>query len=339
MLKLAIVVLAKDEESNIGRFLISLAAQTLFDRVDVHSKLFVAANGCSDRTAQLARESASKAFATREIDYEILDWEKPGKSRSWNRLIHEVLPDDLDYIMAIDPDIAFVDAFVLAAVLQRISEDPALDVVSGYPVKDVTRKARPSLVDRFSLSVSGITRHMGAINGSLYVAKASCLGEIWLPDETPGEDGFLNAMVMTRGFSRPEQLDVVYQFAEPTHYFQSHSVTNFFAHEKRMIVGTMINRWIFEYLHSLKLSEPAGPLIYRLNRREPDWVNKIIAKRSVASWLIPNALLFRRLKPKHGLTFSYLVRLPVLILATALTLPPAMTANLALKKQGAASTW
>ena len=338
-MNLAIVILAKDEESNIERFLISLAAQTLFDRVDVHSKLYVAANGCSDRTAQLARESASEAFASRGIDYEILDWERPGKSRSWNRVVHEVVPADVDYIIAIDPDIELVDALVLDALTRRVSEDPKLEVVSGFPVKDVARKARPSLIDRFSLSVSGVTRHTGAINGSLYVAKASCLREIWLPDETPGEDGFLNAMVMTRGFSEPERIDVVHQSTAPTHYFKSHSATNFFVHEKRMIVGTMINRWIFEHLHSLELTEPAGPLIYRLNRDEPDWVNKIISNRSAASWLIPNALLFRRLKPKNGLTASYFMRLPVLISATALTLPPAMAANQALKKRGAASTW
>jgi len=338
-LKLAIVIFAKDEANNIGPFLNALATQTLFDCVDVDSKIYVAANGCSDRTAQIARETVVAVFDSRGVRYEILDWPTPGKSRSWNRLIHEVLPTDLDYIMAVDPDIAFVNSSILAALIKRISEEPTLKVVSGFPVKDVTAKARPSLMDRFSLSVSSSTRHTGAINGSLYVAKAPCLREIWLPDETPGEDGFLNAMVATSGFSRPGQIDIVYQFTEPTHYFKSHSAANFFAHEKRMIVGTMINRWIFEYLHSLKLSEPAGPLIRRLNREEPDWVDRIITKRSAASWLIPGALLFRRLEPKHGWNASYFVRLPMLILATALTLPPAIMANQALKKQGAASTW
>jgi len=338
-LNLSIVILAKDEERNIGRFLDSLAAQTLLGRDNIQTSLFIVANGCSDRTVQIARATASKALLSRGVKSQILDWATPGKSRSWNRAVHELLPGDVDYIMAIDPDIEFVDAFVLAAMFDAIRANPKLQVVSGFPVKDTARKARPTLVDRFSMRISGLTRHAGSINGSLYLATASCLSEIWLPDETPGEDGFLNAMVMTWGFSQPEQRDIVSQMAEPTHYFASHSPVNYFAHEKRMIVGTMINRWIFEYLHSLQLSGPAGPLIQRLNREEPNWVEKIIRERSAGKWLIPRALLLRRLAPKQGLTASYLLRMPILLLATALTLPPAITANNALKKRGASTLW
>ena len=101
----------------------------------------------------------------------------------------------------------------------------------------------------------------------------------------------------------------------------------------------MINRWIFEYLHSLRLTESAGPLIKRLNSEEPEWVGRVVGERSSGAWLIPRALLFRRLVPKQGLTLSYLLRLPILLLATALTFPPAITANRALKKRGAASSW
>ena len=159
------------------------------------------------------------------------------------------------------------------------------------------------------------------------------------PDETPGEDGFLNAMVRTRGFSRPSQPDVLMQMSNPTHYYEDHSVKNFFAHEKRMIVGTMINRWIFEYLNSLRLAKPAGPLIKELNRDQPDWVDRLIETKGATRWLIPGDLLFRRIKPQNGLNAKYLIHLPILCLATALTLPPAFTANRALKKRGAASTW
>lgn len=337
-LTLAIVILARNEERKIGRFLQSLATQTLFDR-DIDVSLYVVANGCSDRTAQIARENASKALHSRGVKSEILDWTTPGKSRSWNRVVHDVLPSDVDYVLAMDADIEFVDDSVLAAMFDRIRGDRQLEVVSGLPIKQSAREARPTLIDRFSMNISDLTRYSGAINGSLYLAKASCLREIWLPDETPGEDGFLNAMVMTRGFSRDERPDLVAQWSEPTHYFESHSPLNFFAHEKRMLIGTMINRWIFEYFHSLKLSEPGGPLVQRLNREQPNWVEKIIAERSAGKWLIPNGLLFRRLAPKHGLSLSYLLRLPILVLATALTFPPALEANKALKKRGASSIW
>ncbi len=106
-----------------------------------------------------------------------------------------------------------------------------------------------------------------------------------------------------------------------------------------MIVGTMINRWIFEHLNSLRLSDPAGPLIERLNREQPDWVERLIEKQSSKHWVIPGELMFRRLKPTQGLTARYLLRLPILFLATALTVPPAFYANRILRKRGAAATW
>ena len=333
------MILARNEERNIGHCFEALARQTLFAKTDVETSLYVGANGCSDRTVQIAQEFASKTLEPLGITIEIFDWDRPGKSRSWNRLVHDVLPSGLDYVLAMDADIEFADEFVLANMLDAIQDDPQVDVLSGSPTKDSVRKVRPNLIDRFSNSVSRLTAHSTVINGSLYLAKAACLSGVWLPDETPGEDGFLNAMVATRGFSRAAQPELVKQLSRPTHYFESHSPTAFFAHEKRMIVGTMINRWIFEYLLSLRLAEPAGPLIDRLNRTQPDWVDKIIAERGSRRWLIPRALLFRRLAPKHGLTANYLIRLPILALATALTIVPAITANRALKQRGAAVLW
>lgn len=336
---IALMILAKDEERNIGRILDAIASQTLIAREEAAISVYVIANGCGDRTAAVARESAKKSLHSVGIETKVCDWPTPGKSRSWNRVVHEVLPLDVDYVLALDADIEFVGNSVLAAMFDQLRSNPEVQVVSGFPVKATARKARPTLIDRFSMSISGMTRHSGVINGSLYLARASCLREIWLPDDTPGEDGFLNAMVMTRGFSQAEQRDAVAQLAEPSHYFEGHSPTTYFAHETRMIVGTMINRWIFEHLHSLRLSEPAGPLIQRLNREEPDWVERIIAERSAGRWLIPPALLFGRLAPKRGLTPAYLLRLPVRLLAAALTLPPAFRANRVLKKRGASSLW
>ena len=333
------MVLAKDEARNLPQFLEQLAKQSLCVSKDVELTLYLAANGCTDRTALVAQEQAQKYLHPNGVTSQIFDWERPGKSRSWNRLVHDVLPPGLDYIMAMDADIEFANTSILAAMLDHIRTSPTMQVLSGSPAKDTVRKARPTLVDRFSNSASRLAGYTGVINGSLYLATADCLKEIWLPDQTPGEDGFLNAMVMTRGFSRPALPNVVMQMPEPTHYFEGHSPANYFAHEKRMIVGTMINRWIFEYLHSLRLSEPAGPLIQRLNREQPNWVEMIIAERSLGKWLIPNDLLFRRLAPKHGLSMSYLLRLPILVLATALTFPPALEANKALKRRGASSLW
>lgn len=335
----AIIIFAKDEEVNIDRIIDAIASQTLSARTDLILSVFVVANGCTDRTAEFAEAAALKVLRPRGVRTIVLDWAKPGKSRSWNRVIHEEVPADVEYIFALDADIEFVDHVVLASMYDLTHDSEALQVVSGRPIKDSLRKPRRTLIDHFSAKVSAVSSHSEAICGQLYLGRASFLKEIWLPDETPGEDGFLNAMVRTRGFSQPFQSDVLSQMTEATHYYEDHSVSAFFAHERRMIVGTMINRWIFEYLNSLQLTDPAGPLIAKLNKEQPDWVDRLIEREGQKRWVIASDLLFRRLQAGNGMTASYLLSLPVRCIATALTMPPAITANRTLKARGAASTW
>ncbi len=204
--KVAAIILAKDEQANIGRMIEAIAIQTLCERDDVILSVYVVANGCTDRTAEVARAAADKSLKPGGIETNVYDWPAPGKSRSWNRAVHEIIPNDVDYILAIDADIGFATAGVLAALFDHLRAFREVEVVSGFPVKDSEQKKRPSLIDRFSMMVSRQTRHAGVINGSLYLAKAACLRKIWLPNETPGEDGFLNAMVMTRASRIPNEL-------------------------------------------------------------------------------------------------------------------------------------
>jgi hypothetical protein len=91
----------------------------------------------------------------------------------------------------------------------------------------------------------------------------------------------------------------------------------------------------------LKLTEPAGGLIRQWNSDDPDWVEKLIRKRSANhSWLVPNAILFGRLGSNKTVpTWKRAANLPLALAATLLTVPPAVAANRQLKKVGAAKTW
>jgi len=205
----------------------------------------------------------------------------------------------------------------------------------------VVNKERKSLVDRFSLAVSSQTRHQNAITGQLYAIKAEEARRIWLPDETPGEDGFLNAMVNTDGFTQVRPGPLVREHGRPTHYYDDLKPGDFVRHERRLIVGTVINRWIFEYLWSLDLSSPAGPLIRDLNNSEPDWVERIVRERATGQrWLIPNAIVFARMKTRAGeAIWKRAAFLPLAAAATLITVPPAIAANRLLKRTGAAKVW
>ena len=154
--KLAVVIFAKDEEKNIAQILRSLASQSLIAQKDVALTVYVVANGCTDRTVDFAREAAAKLDERWNGKAEILDWEAAGKSRSWNRFIHEILPSDVTWVIALDADIEFVDDFVLASMIDLMRNTPSLQVVSGSPIKDSVRNSRRTLVNRFSTNVSNL---------------------------------------------------------------------------------------------------------------------------------------------------------------------------------------
>lgn len=336
--RLAICILARNEAENIGKTLTYLAQQSLIaDRsyaIDIH----VVANGCTDNTAAKAAE-CSEMFAASKAALHVHDIPQGGKSRAWNLAVHKILSGN-EYVVFVDADIEFIACSVLAGLLAGIRSDPSVAVLSGYPIKDISRNDRGSLVDRFSLTISSASRQPNVINGSLYAARVQEIKKIWLPNDTPGEDGFLNAMVTTEGFTKPIVPGRVVSASEPTHYFKAHSVAEFFAHERRMLVGTMVNRWIFEHLWAQKRTTQAGPDIALWNESDPEWVDQVLAKKVRGKrWLIPRSILLSRLRgPETGQVRS-LAMLPLRIAAVIVSMLPAIAANRVLRKRGANKLW
>lgn len=335
---ISICILAKNEAETIGRMLLQVSRQTLAARRDVAIHLHVVANGCTDETAAAATACAH-SFDGTSVELIVHDLQQGGKSRAWNTAVHELTDPDTELFVFLDADVTLLSDTVIADLVTEL-ERSSVPACGGYPIKDVAAKTRKSHLDRFTLAVSARAKPVSVINGSLYAIRADVAREIWLPNHVPGEDGFLNAMVTTRGFTTPIGKYNVRTAQNPTHSFKAHSASEFFAHERRMIVGTVINRWIFEHLWSLNLKEPAGPLIRRWNEEDPDWVEKIISRRSQGrSWVIPEQITLGRLSGREGSWLREITALPIKGLATLLTLPPAIAANGILKRRGATQTW
>jgi hypothetical protein len=338
--KVAVCILAKNEAQSIGGLLRQLARQSLMRNGCADVSIHVVVNGCTDETAAVARECAEIFNGTR-ANLHVHELEIGGKSRAWNRTVHGIVEASIEYFVFVDADITLVDENIIDELLVALQAQPDADVSNGYPLKDFSAKPWKSPLDVFSLAMSKRSQQPTAINGQLYVAKASALEDIWLPDETPGEDGFLNAMVTTRGFTMQPVPGRVIGARRPTHYYRTHRAFGFFLHERRMIVGTLINIWIFEHLWSLSLTSPAGNLIRNWNQSDPGWVERLIRQRSDGrNWLVPKSILFGRLISRSSMPWwKRAAHFPLAAVATMLTIPPAIAANAKLKQRGAASTW
>lgn len=339
-MSIAVCILAKDEGAVIAQTLAYLAEQSFIVKGDQHVDIHLVANGCTDHTVSAGQQAAHN-FAGTLARLHIHDLQPGGKSRAWNTAVHELIDPSVRIVVFVDADITFAHNAVIENLISELNSSPGVEVCSGFPVKDLSTKRVKSPLDIFSLAISSRTRHVGVINGSLYAGRAECLRSIWLPNETPGEDGFLNAMVATRGFTQAAEPKSVKMADTPTHYYQAHSPLQFVDHERRMIVGTVINRWIFEYLWGLELRMPAGRLIAEWNRDDPQWVENIIRqRRDGRAWLIPNAITFGRLQSNKSVPiWKRVAGFPLALAATLLTLPPAIRANRRLKALGAGRSW
>ena len=339
-LRIAICVIARNEASTIGALIAQLAQQTLLvDHANVD--LLVLSNGSDDGTAEKAQAAIDVELGATKVRSLVHDTAEGGKARSWNLAVHDLIDPANDIAIFLDADIEFAHERVLRELVERLVGQEGLLAVSGFPVKDIARKSRKTVIDRFSLTVSRQSPALNAINGSLYAARVRELLKIWLPVPTPGEDGVLSAMIHTNGFSEPARLERIERMPTPTHYFEAHSVAGFFKHERRMTLGTTINGWIFEHLWAGRYKHHAGALIRDWNARDPEWIDRLVAdKVGDKIWALPPRMLSWRLNNLKGVGLRRaLVRAPFSIGATILNLWPSIEANRMLKQKGAARYW
>jgi glycosyltransferase involved in cell wall biosynthesis len=135
MTTIDIGIFAHNEEAGIGAMLRDLARQSVLrdDRFSV--RVVVLANGCRDKTASAAREAVS-AFPDPAM-VEVLDLAEGGKSRTWNRFVHDVARPDADLLAFLDADIGLPQQDVIDRLAAFLNAHPGVDATSSQPVKDI----------------------------------------------------------------------------------------------------------------------------------------------------------------------------------------------------------
>jgi len=321
-MKIAIGIMAYNEERNIRATIASLAEQTLFEIPGHDVSVHVVPNGCKDATADRARESLGP-FAARHprAVLEVNEVAEAGKANAWNHFVHGFSPPDAEALFLLDADIQFGERECLARVVEALGENPQAVVAVDLPLKDIAAKAAPSLREQMSISASRL-QLAGApkIAGSLYLARASALRRFWMPLGLIVEDGFVKAMLLTDSFHQPENTGAIIRAAGATHYFEA--VTGFqawFKHERRLVNGTAVNILLFSHIRALVAQgKNPGEVIRANNEANPSWVAEM-AKSYRGP--LPGAAEFvsEPLKKLGRLPFSKrIMALPVALLRAAL---------------------
>ena len=265
-MKVDIGVFAHDEGAGIAAMVAGLRAQ---DATGLDLRILVLANGCKDDTA--ARAAAAGA--------EVADLAQGGKSRTWNRFVHDLSRPEAEVLIFADADIVLPEPDALRRLVAGLAANPALHVMNSRPVKDI--QARPEGLgwqDRLIAMAGGtLDDWQKAICGQLYAMPAARARAHWMPIGLPVEDGFLRAMVLTDALTGPEDLTRI-DGADVWHIYESErTIPALIRHQVRIVIGSAINMAAFETIRAAP--KPDRAALLRLAAGQEGWLSAVIRAR------------------------------------------------------------
>jgi glycosyltransferase involved in cell wall biosynthesis len=348
-LKISLGVLAHNEERCIGAMLQSLFRQSIFTEEGcrrlgiVQVELVCIPNGCADKTVDVVSAAFAARSFSRSTKLALRVREQPGKAAAWNAYVHELSDRRADYLVLMDADISFASDDVLELLLGELEANLTALVATDRPVKSIRLKERLSLDDRVSLSISEQSSGDNEICGQLYCARSSELRRIWMPSFLPVEDGFLAAMVHTAGFTVEGRPGAIVRMSKAIHYYDAHeNIVGFLQHERRIIVGCVINAWIYTLLWEAGSGGHVGRFIEQKNSADPAWLDSLVSHEVAARgvWLVPSSFVFKRMYALKGQpVLAVLQRLPLAFIGSVLQLIACILANKTLRRPKASQFW
>lgn len=234
-------IFAHNEAAGIAAMVARLLAQ---DMSGLDARILVLANGCNDGTAALALAAGA----------EVADLPQGGKSRTWNRFVHDLSRPDAEALIFVDADIEFTAPDSLKRLALGLQARPALWVLNSQPVKDIV--ARPeglSAMDKIIAAAGGgLDDWKTAICGQLYAMPAARARQFHLPIGLPVEDGFLRAMVLTDALTHDEDFSRIDGLEGLSHIYASErSIPALIRHQTRIVIGSALNFAAFDTLRAL----------------------------------------------------------------------------------------
>lgn len=285
-------VFAHNEEAGIAAMLATLARQSVLTDPDFDVRINVLSNGSRDGTAEVA---AAALAATPGQGHRVHDLAEGGKSRTWNRFVHDLSRPAAQVLICADADIDLPDPKALARLAGGLMARPGLHVLNSRPVKDIADGARGPLDRLIAMAGGTLDDWKTAICGQLYAIRAARARALHLPVGLPVEDGFLRAMVLTDALTRDEDLSRIDGDDGVFHLYASErSVGGLIRHQTRIVIGSALNAAAFAHLRGL----PAGARRDELARAAGDdgWLGRVAGARLPAwpSGYVPVHFLTKR---------------------------------------------
>ncbi|MFC3060252.1 glycosyltransferase [Paenirhodobacter populi] len=299
MTSVDIGVFAHNEAGRIGPMLESLFDQDIFADPAQAPCLHILANGCRDATVAEARAVVAARGMAGTV--RVHDLPEGGKSRTWNRFVHDLSRPEAGMLVFMDADIRIPDTYVLRGLVDFVAGREDLAGASSNAVKDISHDpalARGGL-DRLIGAAGGtLNNWKGSICGQLYVLRAADARSFHMPIGLPVEDGFVRAMIQTRNFTTEGQPETRLDGRDDLfHVYESErGIGALIRHQTRIVIGSAINAVIYSRIRSESPSDRAADLAR--SAQDADWLPGLL-RRSLPRapyGYVPAEFLTKRLR-------------------------------------------
>jgi glycosyltransferase involved in cell wall biosynthesis len=295
--RLSIGVLAHNEASHIGKTLQTLFAQDVFQKLA--TEVVIVANGCTDETAAVARRSLAdhQAVWSTHGCARVEEIVVAGKSNAWNQFVHKFSSSQASVLVLMDADIALLNSNTISSMVTTLENTPQAVVCVDQPVKDIEIKPNLTFFERLLLSATPkIDPNNVPLCGQLYCALSASVRQIKLPIAIPFEDGLLRGLLLTQGFTAPEDPRRIVLDSSVAHRFASvATLEELFKHEVWIVAGSIVSMLLFErFWAECAPDRSAMTLMNDWQDRDPEWLQRYVESQvQERGW---------RLLPRHWWT-------------------------------------
>ena len=272
-------IFAHNEADRIAAMLAGLLGQSLLAAPNLRVRILVLANGCTDATVHVARAAWPSEGAA--VDFAVADLPQGGKSRTWNRFVHDLSRREAELLIFCDADIDLPQSDTLLRLVQGLATRPDLMALNSRPVKDIIHAPQGlTLTDRLiAAGADGLDDWRSAICGQLYAMPAAAARQFHLPIGLPVEDGFLRAAILTTSLTEEVETMTRIDGAEGAFhvYASERRIPALIRHQTRIIIGSAVNAACFAHLRALPAADRRAELARAAT--SDDWLSDILRKQ------------------------------------------------------------